>query len=98
MISPCRYRAPECLLTDGHYSYKMDMWSVGCVMYEVLRSVYRMSCGLDYSYRTHEETFPREVHSAIVEVLGRPHTRVVKLTPFLRSSSPVKPGSHASMG
>ena len=34
----CRYRAPECLLTDGHYTYKMDMWSVGCVMYEVMRS------------------------------------------------------------
>ena len=32
-----RYRAPECLLTDGIYGYKMDMWSVGCVMYEVLR-------------------------------------------------------------
>ncbi|CAI8057650.1 MAPK/MAK/MRK overlapping kinase [Geodia barretti] len=39
-ISTRWYRAPECLLTDGHYSYKMDMWSVGCVMYEVMRSVY----------------------------------------------------------
>ena len=39
----CRYRAPECLLTDGVYGYKMDMWSVGCVMYEVLRYVW--GCG-----------------------------------------------------
>ena len=34
-----RYRAPECLLTDGHYNHKMDMWSVGCVLFEVMRSV-----------------------------------------------------------
>jgi serine/threonine protein kinase len=32
----CRYRAPECLLTDGFYSYKMDMWGVGCVFFEIV--------------------------------------------------------------
>ena len=32
----CRYRAPECLLTDGFYNYKMDMWGVGCVFFEVM--------------------------------------------------------------
>nr|XP_020826852.1 MAPK/MAK/MRK overlapping kinase isoform X3 [Phascolarctos cinereus] len=37
-ISTRWYRAPECLLTDGYYSYKMDMWSAGCVFYEVMRS------------------------------------------------------------
>ena len=36
-ISTRWYRAPECLLTDGFYDYRMDMWSVGCVMYEVMR-------------------------------------------------------------
>ncbi|XP_050407443.1 MAPK/MAK/MRK overlapping kinase [Patella vulgata] len=35
-ISTRWYRAPECLLTDGFYTYKMDMWSVGCVFFEVL--------------------------------------------------------------
>ncbi|XP_062502429.1 MAPK/MAK/MRK overlapping kinase-like [Corticium candelabrum] len=35
-ISTRWYRAPECLLTDGYYSYKMDVWSVGCVLFEVL--------------------------------------------------------------
>lgn len=30
------YRAPECLRTAGLYSYKMDIWSLGCVMYELL--------------------------------------------------------------
>ncbi|XP_005093100.2 MAPK/MAK/MRK overlapping kinase [Aplysia californica] len=35
-ISTRWYRAPECLLTDGYYNYKMDIWSVGCVFYEIL--------------------------------------------------------------
>lgn len=34
-ISTRWYRPPECLLTDGRYSFKMDMWSVGCVFFEV---------------------------------------------------------------
>lgn len=34
-ISTRWYRAPECLLTDGYYSNKMDIWGVGCVMFEV---------------------------------------------------------------
>ncbi|XP_061072060.1 MAPK/MAK/MRK overlapping kinase-like isoform X1 [Conger conger] len=35
-ISTRWYRAPECLLTDGHYSHKMDMWSAGCVFFEII--------------------------------------------------------------
>ncbi|KAL0969616.1 hypothetical protein UPYG_G00229870 [Umbra pygmaea] len=35
-ISTRWYRAPECLLTDGYYSHKMDMWSVGCVFFEII--------------------------------------------------------------
>ena len=35
-VSTRWYRAPECLLTDGYYGYKMDIWGVGCVMFEVL--------------------------------------------------------------
>ncbi|XP_063097222.1 MAPK/MAK/MRK overlapping kinase isoform X9 [Cavia porcellus] len=34
-ISTRWYRAPECLLTDGFYTSKMDMWSAGCVFYEI---------------------------------------------------------------
>uniref|UniRef100_A0A8C5PWW7 MOK protein kinase n=1 Tax=Leptobrachium leishanense TaxID=445787 RepID=A0A8C5PWW7_9ANUR len=37
-ISTRWYRAPECLLTDGYYSYKMDIWSAGCVLFEISRS------------------------------------------------------------
>ncbi|KAG0576676.1 hypothetical protein KC19_5G098500 [Ceratodon purpureus] len=35
-ISTRWYRAPECLLTDGYYTYKMDMWGVGCVLFEIV--------------------------------------------------------------
>jgi len=35
-ISTRWYRAPECLLTDGYYGYKMDIWSVGCVFFEIM--------------------------------------------------------------
>ena len=32
-ISTRWYRAPECLLTDGFYTHKMDIWGFGCVLY-----------------------------------------------------------------
>ncbi|XP_063683306.1 MAPK/MAK/MRK overlapping kinase-like isoform X7 [Bolinopsis microptera] len=35
-ISTRWYRAPECVLTDGYYNHKMDIWSIGCVMYEIM--------------------------------------------------------------
>lgn len=35
-ISTRWYRPPECLLTDGYYGHEMDIWSSGCVMFEVL--------------------------------------------------------------
>lgn len=35
-ISTRWYRAPECLLTDGYYSYKMDMFAAGCVWFEIM--------------------------------------------------------------
>ncbi|KAM4624778.1 MAPK/MAK/MRK overlapping kinase isoform 2-T2 [Polymixia lowei] len=35
-ISTRWYRAPECLLTDGYYSLKMDIWSTGCVFFEIM--------------------------------------------------------------
>ncbi|XP_031436849.1 MAPK/MAK/MRK overlapping kinase isoform X2 [Clupea harengus] len=35
-ISTRWYRAPECLLTDGYYSHKMDIWSAGCVFFEII--------------------------------------------------------------
>ena len=43
-ISTRWYRAPECLLTDGFYTYKMDLWSAGCVLYEMARWHQSRSC------------------------------------------------------
>eukprot|EP01065_Artemidia_motanka_P049626 TRINITY_DN827_c0_g1_i1.p1 TRINITY_DN827_c0_g1~~TRINITY_DN827_c0_g1_i1.p1 ORF type:complete len:460 (+),score=147.17 TRINITY_DN827_c0_g1_i1:281-1660(+) len=49
------YRAPECLLTDGYYNYKMDLWGVGCVFFEVV-SLYPLFPGtneLDQIHKIH---------------------------------------------
>jgi len=35
-ISTRWYRAPECLLTDGYYSFKMDLFAAGCVCFEIV--------------------------------------------------------------
>mmetsp|Transcript_75433 Transcript_75433/g.161621 ORF Transcript_75433/g.161621 Transcript_75433/m.161621 type:complete len:540 (-) Transcript_75433:80-1699(-) len=35
-ISTRWYRAPECLLTDGYYNFKMDLFAAGCVWFEVV--------------------------------------------------------------
>ncbi|XP_057315781.1 MAPK/MAK/MRK overlapping kinase-like [Hydractinia symbiolongicarpus] len=54
-ISTRWYRAPECLLTDGWYTYKMDLWSVGCVFAEImsLRPLFPGSNELDQITRIH---------------------------------------------
>lgn len=33
------YRSPECLLFDGIYTYKMDVWGIGCVFFELITKV-----------------------------------------------------------
>jgi renal tumor antigen len=38
-ISTRWYRAPECLMTDGYYNEKMDIWGFGCVLYELITKV-----------------------------------------------------------
>lgn len=35
-ISTRWYRSPECLLTDGYYEPKIDIWAFGCVVYEAV--------------------------------------------------------------
>ncbi|EGD78631.1 CMGC/RCK/MOK protein kinase [Salpingoeca rosetta] len=68
-ISTRWYRAPECLLTNGYYGHKMDMWSVGCVMFEVM-SLYPLFPGsneLDQINKIHDiiGTPPPQVMSKI---------------------------------
>lgn len=55
-ISTRWYRAPECLMTDGYYGYKMDIWGVGCVFFEIL-SLYPLFPGdneLDQIHKIHD--------------------------------------------
>ncbi|XP_070449411.1 MAPK/MAK/MRK overlapping kinase isoform X4 [Equus przewalskii] len=55
-ISTRWYRAPECLLTDGFYTYKMDLWSAGCVFYEItsLQPLFPGANELDQISKIHE--------------------------------------------
>lgn len=73
-ISTRWYRAPECLLTDGYYGYKMDMWGVGCVLFEIL-ALYPLFPG------ENEMDQIKKIHS----VLGTPPAEV--LAKFKRYSS-----------
>ena len=54
-ISTRWYRAPECLLTSGFYSSKMDIWAVGCVYYELmtLKPLFPGRHELDQIHRIH---------------------------------------------
>jgi renal tumor antigen len=49
------YRSPECLLCDGIYGYKMDIWGAGCVLYEILTKnpLFPGSNELDQIHRIH---------------------------------------------
>lgn len=37
-VSTRWYRAPECIMTSGSYSKEIDVWAVGCMLYELLRN------------------------------------------------------------
>lgn len=43
-ISTRWYRAPECLLTDGYYNYKMDIFGASCVLFE-LAAMFPLAAG-----------------------------------------------------
>lgn len=61
------YRSPECLLFNGIYSYKMDVWGVGCVLFELLTKVplFPGDNELDQLHRIHH-------------VMGSPSERLLK--------------------
>ena len=52
-VSTRWYRAPECLLTDGYYGYKMDLWGFGCVLFEVI-SLFPLFPGNDEVDQVHK--------------------------------------------
>ncbi|OXB79001.1 UNVERIFIED_CONTAM: hypothetical protein H355_004544 [Colinus virginianus] len=72
-ISTRWYRAPECLLTNGYYSYQMDIWSAGCVFYEItsFQPLFPGSNDLDQISKIHD-------------VIGTPATKT--LTKFKRAA------------
>ena len=65
-ISTRWYRPPECLMTDGYYDYKMDIWGVGCVMFEIttLNPLFPGNNELDQVHRIHN-------------ILGTPNSKVL---------------------
>eukprot|EP01002_Notosolenus_urceolatus_P000729 NODE_1181_length_1536_cov_83.856759_g979_i0.p1 GENE.NODE_1181_length_1536_cov_83.856759_g979_i0~~NODE_1181_length_1536_cov_83.856759_g979_i0.p1 ORF type:complete len:418 (-),score=98.54 NODE_1181_length_1536_cov_83.856759_g979_i0:81-1334(-) len=65
-ISTRWYRAPECLLTDGYYNYRMDIWGIGCVFFEVM-SLYPLFPG------TNELDQVNKIHN----VMGTPSPEVL---------------------
>lgn len=50
------YRPPECLLTSGEYGCRMDIWSVGCVFFEILtlQPLFPGNNELDQLHKIHE--------------------------------------------
>jgi renal tumor antigen len=64
-ISTRWYRPPECLMTDGYYDYKMDVWGAGCVFFEVL-ALYPLFQGTNELDQVHK----------IHDVLGTPEPAV----------------------
>jgi len=73
-ISTRWYRAPECLLTDGYYSYKMDIWGLGCVFFEIM-SLYPLFPG------TNELDQVTKIHT----IMGTPSAEL--LAHFQKKSS-----------
>ncbi|XP_077394719.1 MAPK/MAK/MRK overlapping kinase isoform X1 [Festucalex cinctus] len=87
-ISTRWYRAPECLLTDGYYSLKMDIWSAGCVFFEImsLNPLFPGSNELDQIGKIHD-------------VLGTPEQCVLrkfKQSRAMHFNFPAKKGSGIS--
>ncbi|XP_078262173.1 MAPK/MAK/MRK overlapping kinase isoform X4 [Rhinoraja longicauda] len=71
-ISTRWYRAPECLLTDGYYGFKMDIWSTGCVFYEITRL---FPCSLQPLFPGSNEV---DQIAKIHEVVGTPNSETLR--------------------
>ncbi|KAL1450115.1 hypothetical protein WDU94_002567 [Cyamophila willieti] len=70
------YRSPECLLTEGYYSYELDIWAAGCVFYETLTGfpLFPGDSEVDQLDRIHQ-------------VLGTPKPEVLKKFEKYKSSN-----------
>jgi len=85
-ISTRWYRPPECLMTDGYYDHKMDIWGAGCVMFEIMTLVplFPGNNEMDMIHRIHN-------------IIGTPHPKVFerfkKHASHLEFNFPQKVGS-----
>lgn len=92
-ISTRWYRAPECLLTDGFYGFKMDIWSTGCVFYEITRI---FPCSLQPLFPGSNEV---DQIAKIHEVVGTPNSETLRKFKQTRAMSfdfPKKKGTGIS--
>lgn len=83
-ISTRWYRAPECLLTSGFYSSKMDIWAVGCVFYELvtLNPLFPGKNELDQINRIHATLgTPHDSILADFRRLADNHLRDIRFSP-----------------
>jgi serine/threonine protein kinase len=55
------YRAPELLLGNKQYTMAIDLWSVGCILAELLARKPLFPGGATASFR--RDTFTQELHS-----------------------------------
>lgn len=79
------YRSPECILTRGWYGKKMDIWAVGCVVYEMVTGQAMFSGEDEYDQM-----------DKIDGVLGRPGSRLMNR--FGRSESDVFARRYRTVG
>ena len=70
-----RYRAPEVMLTWQHYTSSLDIWSVGCIMAEMINRLHGRATFVDPKTGTnYYALFPASDHVGhlrmIIETLG----------------------------
>ncbi len=93
-ISTRWYRPPECLLTDGYYNYKMDIWGAGCVMFEItsLSPLFPGTNELDQVHKIHNvmgtpsqtvlDRFQRYATHMVFDFPYKEGTGIDRLIPF----------------
>lgn len=83
-ISTRWYRAPECMLSAGFYSSKVDVWACGCVFYEMLTSKPIFPGANDIDQLTKIHQFTGTPNSRLIMKMRRCESRVsgVKFTTF----------------
>jgi renal tumor antigen len=97
-ISTRWYRAPECLLTSGYYTAKMDIWAAGCVFFELmtLNPLFPGKNEVDQINRIHSILgTPNEDVLTSFRRLGENHLRELRFSP-VRGSGFSQKLSHCS--